>query len=1174
MGITIVTGRQPVAPNSATNRTNKVARQGQVGNRRVSTRADGVPGTIREQVNDDAAVTPCCDRAIGLVPDDPALVPITWFTERLPAGAERGGNNPDSFQLLFGSELLADDMRNVVNFAQKIDQDIVRASTLLEKSELNPLSEKEQHEVATLLNAGKYNLAQVQGWTSVVGNELQEYPVGLDFITKLQERLADRHMDLADLMCLYDIDQAPPEQAVSRADRIDYSLVAADAALKVAGGLTVLGLSGVAKQQLVDALESHRAALSAAKDVAIGAPSNSDSSQVLSKAVWSSSFDLTKGKQHGGKLFLNYLHKHWDAKAAGASGSWLPLDRYKVTEGEMLEEFVKYQLKQAGVAKKHMPDLEFQFKAATVQTLNERAWEPIDKELNYSVAGGEARTAYSKITPAKAMAGHFAKDLPANGVCCSDRMQYTHVPNLARTELIDEYGDTIISALRHGVLDAYDISASNLRKLPKHELNTMVRELLFPHWEAVSVPHKPDTQEAPDIAKAIAGAESPLERPSSISNKIAYKGEINNTCPEECALFAANYFNLDCQFETYKNADQIDIFLPLSMSITNTDGTGGSFVGGNSDKGSFNYLMGLDQQSIHLMRTGQNGGAGHNQILYSKSGEWYAYDSAENQSQLTSGGSLTVAGKDRMVKEYAKWGLNHGESAITTVPVTEQGARALIGYIKDYRNSGEDVAMERLFNRNDGAAEQPHSSADLDLDHQMQQQMQQQMRKVASESPYNDMGFDDVDSKNDANVNSTVELSYGDDDYATVKRHPSPDLPASYSDEVLASTVTPAPATERDAEIANQISHIVNEIRTNPTRASFYASAMRTVASENMAKELAVAALVSDPDKLQSALDGELTELTLSSISLLTPDRGRAIMKPRSNEYAMLQHQTAALQKLNDVTDLQVRDASGELRTVEVDCKVRTFNFGVNAGAVGRARGIPSHTRGWDKLMGWGYAMKQNNPELQSLFGNRESLEIGGEVAIKLMELGGVVLEMEAALKLIEADVFATNSNPATAISDLESGIVDTSRHMEALLTDSKEVKKIWREGSYNKGGQDPYKMVSRLGMVITELGETLAFNCKSGKDRSGQLDAELKYLAAHSTATGDLPDIGAPATPELRQMRSNFTLNSGNLEMQRMNTGLPGFKLNIKEVPGLANFIDGAELEPIYHGGAKYVKA
>ena len=48
--------------------------------------------------------------------------------------------------------------------------------------------------------------------------------------------------------------------------------------------------------------------------------------------------------------------------------------------------------------------------------------------------------------------------------------------------------------------------------------------------------------------------------------------------------------------------------------------------------------------------------------------------------------------------------------------------------------------------------------------------------------------------------------------------------------------------------------------------------------------------------------------------------------------------------------------------------------------------------------------------------------------------------------------------------------------------------------------------MVSRLALVGHLMGETPLFNCKSGKDRTGQLDAEVKSLAAADESGGRVP--------------------------------------------------------------------
>ena len=67
-------------------------------------------------------------------------------------------------------------------------------------------------------------------------------------------------------------------------------------------------------------------------------------------------------------------------------------------------------------------------------------------------------------------------------------------------------------------------------------------------------------------------------------------------------------------------------------------------------------------------------------------------------------------------------------------------------------------------------------------------------------------------------------------------------------------------------------------------------------------------------------------------------------------------------------------------------------------------------------------------------------------------------------------------------------------------------------------------------------------FNCKCGKDRTGHFDLETKFLASRIKATGHFPKPGELSDEE-RETFSVAALKSGNLTMQRYNTGLGGYK-------------------------------
>jgi len=321
-----------------------------------------------------------------------------------------------------------------------------------------------------------------------------------------------------------------------------------------------------------------------------------------------------------------------------------------------------------------------------------------------------------------------------------------------------------------------------------------------------------------------------------------------------------------------------------------------------------------------------------------------------------------------------------------------------------------------------------------------------------------------------------------------------------------------------------------------------------------------VSALVTNPDKLAKALDGETVNIDLSSVSLLTPDRLRG---GSHSERLMLENQTAALRALADQkqpVQLNIRDDMGAWRIVLANIHVRNFNFGVNGGAVGNVLGIPSNAPGWKQLMGWGYAMERNDPELTRLLGESSSGEVGGDVSAKLRALRQEQTDLRAEMQRVDPSV-----RPAIA-EEIEA----LEKQHDNLQLAAEDVKGIWRDGSFVSGGTDPYKMVSRLTLIGHLMDETPLFNCKSGKDRTGQLDAEVKFLAA----LGDKSMLPRPEENEHRAMRGEFTLNSGNLEMQKLNTGLPGFKLDWKQVPGLANMLADESLESAYRGGSDYVKS
>ena len=351
---------------------------------------------------------------------------------------------------------------------------------------------------------------------------------------------------------------------------------------------------------------------------------------------------------------------------------------------------------------------------------------------------------------------------------------------------------------------------------------------------------------------------------------------------------------------------------------------------------------------------------------------------------------------------------------------------------------------------------------------------------------------------------------------------------------------------EKQIKLRNEhVKEIVDQIKTNPRQRKHYINEIRNLASRKMAQEVLSAAIVSDPAKLAAALNGETIDVTMNSVGLVTPDWLRHVTSNPKDERRMLEHQMQGLQSLarghspDNPVRLKIKDDSGQLKEIKVNVKVRTFNFGVNEYALARTV-LPANFPIWRNLMGWGFSAGLNDPQLSELLGARNDVALGGAVADKLQELE-------------------------------QSGDPKVQKRAMLLREAATQVKEIWKNRSFRSGNNEPYKMVSRLALTSHLMGETPLFNCKSGKDRTGQLDAEVKYLAAVGHATGHIPEPDIEHTAESRKMRTTFTLDAGNLEMQRLNTGLPGYKL--RNVPGLKAMLEaGTQVQ--YEGGSDFISS
>ncbi len=310
-------------------------------------------------------------------------------------------------------------------------------------------------------------------------------------------------------------------------------------------------------------------------------------------------------------------------------------------------------------------------------------------------------------------------------------------------------------------------------------------------------------------------------------------------------------------------------------------------------------------------------------------------------------------------------------------------------------------------------------------------------------------------------------------------------------------------------------------------------------ANRSRAKETLIAAFTSNNALVQAALKDPNTPVKFyfSSVSLLTPDfvRGNRSDK-HENELLMLRAQTEAYRWFsNKVIEVDVPISPTVTRRVKIRPEIATFNYGVNWGGVSGFSGL---------FGGWGPSQDVN---------------FGG-----LTKLTGFVQNTLDSLAQEKARITGESDAEKTARQAL-------TKREEAIKTLWKQIKAIDRSKSYASDGHEAYKMTARIAVLTHLLGGVPAWNCKSGKDRTGMMDVECKFLATLVAQGQTIPEPGAPLSAEQRILFRSLLLQSGNHEMQRYNTGIAGYKL--EGVSSIKERIGDIDAHAVFLGGSKIVR-
>ncbi len=293
----------------------------------------------------------------------------------------------------------------------------------------------------------------------------------------------------------------------------------------------------------------------------------------------------------------------------------------------------------------------------------------------------------------------------------------------------------------------------------------------------------------------------------------------------------------------------------------------------------------------------------------------------------------------------------------------------------------------------------------------------------------------------------------------------------------------------------------------------FYADEnKRKSGAKNRSMEVVTAALELNREAVLKFLDGkkkpnEKYKLRISSTSLLSPSKG--IGRYRKFE----ENQQAAFKELSSSKDLVIPfiDKHGKRQLIPVELDIATFSFGVNGFA--KLKSTPGFIRNVFKAVnkfpcsdvsGWKFSDSRNSDEFNKL-------------------------------NLWTNEFISKHSDPSNP---------NMLKKIQRIKYYKEQVNDILMKKLHHKDKGDGYALPILVNLWANCIGVTPAFNCMSGKDRTGYLDASIKEALITQENFNKTYTAFSPLTHSRLAAFESALFASGNLEVQRACTGVSGYKV------------------------------
>lgn len=332
-----------------------------------------------------------------------------------------------------------------------------------------------------------------------------------------------------------------------------------------------------------------------------------------------------------------------------------------------------------------------------------------------------------------------------------------------------------------------------------------------------------------------------------------------------------------------------------------------------------------------------------------------------------------------------------------------------------------------------------------------------------------------------------------------------------------------------------------------------------TRGTETATKEIILAAAVEQygVQALQKSPENKIWEVKMGNIQLMSPPKKIFSKILSSSDKNRAAEQAETLEKhFGEVIDTPILDANGKEKTVKLKLEDSSFlfNFGSNnmhymyGGALVKSS-YDQNKKSFEKLFG-----KELLKSLEKTFKSDKNLLRKENKDYILNQ----IFSQKNYKSLGKVGEYLGELKNQKELHPEKAKEIDLK--MKKILNLSKQILDLWFTTHGRGIKSNPAAIQTRLAALLYLIGYPITFNCKSGKDRTGEVAAEINDLVLTMEANGgEAPDPYKKLTDKEKVQASEVYDATQSDEIAKSNTGLRGLKVSYKGTTDRIGKVKGA---------------